>query len=114
MSEKELKNAVCSTCTIHLVELCYQRTWWFRWFREPLVWGMRALSAIYRIDPYAYAVRAERCRGCVRFMKTALKEKSAIFRMLNVVMNPLFNRVRDSQLTESEIAEAKKIAGESS
>ncbi|MHB9027753.1 MAG: nitroreductase [Candidatus Latescibacterota bacterium] len=108
-----MKTAVCSTCTIHLVELCYQKTWWFRWFREPLVLGMRTLYRCYRIDPYEYEVRTERCRGCVRFLKTALKEKSTLFRVLNIAINPLFNRVRDSIVTEADIGEARKIAGES-
>jgi len=45
--------------------------------------------------------------------KTALKEKSVFFRVMNRIINPLFNRVRDSIVTETDITEARKIAGES-
>jgi len=35
------KYAICNTCTILLVKLCFQRVWWFRLMREPLLLGMR-------------------------------------------------------------------------
>jgi hypothetical protein len=45
------KLAVCNTCTLNLVRLCYQRAWWFRLVREPLVLAMRAMARCHRIDP---------------------------------------------------------------
>ena len=104
------KRAVCNTCTIRLVRLCYERSWWFRVFREPLVAGMRAMGQLYRVDPGQYEVRSEECLGCIRFLKTALKEKSWLFRLLNGVVDPVFNRVRNSLVSEEERREAREHA----
>ena len=112
LGEKENKYAVCNTCTILLVKLCYQRVWWFRWIREPLLLGMRILSWWHGINPRDYLVRTESCYGCIRFMKESLKERSAVARWLNDRINPVFNRVRDSIVTQEEIREAKRIARE--
>ncbi|MBI5576759.1 MAG: nitroreductase [Deltaproteobacteria bacterium] len=104
--------AVCNTCTIMLVALCYERVRWFRVLREPLLLGMRVLSRWHRIDPRNFRVRTESCYGCIRFMKESLKEKSYVARRVNDLINPMFNRIRDSIVTEEEIAEAKRLARE--
>jgi hypothetical protein len=103
---------VCNTCTIMLVELCYQRVWWFRLVRDPLLLGMRLLSWWHGINPRDYRVRTESCYGCIRFMKESLKEQSTVGRWLNNRINPLFNRIRDSIVTEEEIREAKRLASD--
>lgn len=108
----EKKYAVCDNCTIMLVKLCYQRVWWFRMMREPLLLGMRLLSWRHGINPRDYLVRTESCYGCIRFMKDSLKEKSPAARWLNDRINPLFNRIRDSIVTQDEIREARRIARE--
>ena len=105
-------NAICSTCTLQLVRLCYARCWWFRLFREPLLAGMRLLAWRHRINSRDYAVRTPACYGCIRFMKVALKEKSPTFRWLNGRIDPVFNRVRNSLLTEEEITQARAFARE--
>ncbi|OHD66196.1 MAG: hypothetical protein A2176_08125 [Spirochaetes bacterium RBG_13_51_14] len=105
--------ALCSTCTIMLVKKTYERAWWFRMVREPLRWGMIALGWLYGIDPEGYPVRSEQCRGCLRFMKTALKDRSALFNRLNGLMNPLFDRIIERIVTAEEIGEAKRFAKES-
>ncbi len=107
----QAKQVLCSTCTARLVRLCYDRAWWFRLFRGPMVFGMRAMARWHRIDPREHEVRTAACYGCVRFMKNALKERSAAFRWLNDRINPFFNRVRNGLLTEAEIQEAKAFAG---
>jgi len=112
VTEGKPRSAVCKTCTLQLVRLCYQRALWFRLFREPLLAGMRLLSRWHRINPRDYKVRKQECYGCIRFMKVALKEKSPTFRWLNNRVDPLFNRLRDSLLTEEEIAAASAFAGE--
>lgn len=106
------KQAKCNTCTIQLVELCYKRKLWFRLFREPLILGMRIMCWWHRIDPREYQVRHERCYGCIRFMKVALKEKSPVFVRLNDLVNPVFNSLRDSIVTPEEKEEAKRFAKE--
>lgn len=106
------KQAKCNTCTIQLVELCYKRNLWFRLFREPLILGMRVMCWWHRIDPREYEVRHERCYGCIRFMKVALKEKSPAFVRLNDLTNPIFNSLRDSIVTPEEKEEAKRFAKE--
>lgn len=104
------KAASCRMCTIGLVRLCYERTRWFRWFREPLVIGMRILARWHRVDPREYAVRREECHGCLRFLKEELKGKSPLFVRLNDLVNPAFNRLRDSIVTKEEIEEARRFA----
>ena len=95
------------------VRTAYGRVWWFRLVREPLRVGMILMARIYRIDVNNYIVRSEQCRGCVRFLKTALKERSWIFNRLNEIINPLFDRIIEKNLTAEEIQEAKRFAKES-
>jgi len=106
------KYAICNTCTILLVKLCFQRVWWFRLMREPLLLGMRLLSWWHMIKPRDYRVRTESCYGCIRYMKESLQEKSIVARQLNDLINPVFNRIRDSILTQEEIRESKRFARE--
>ncbi|MBI2303148.1 MAG: nitroreductase [Chloroflexi bacterium] len=100
----------CNTCTIQLVRIAYLRAPWFRVLRGPLKWGMMALGWLYRVDPRAYAVPIEGCVGCLRFTKTELRERSAMFRWLNARINPLFDRILESIVTPDEVAEAKRYA----
>ncbi len=101
------KNAICNTCTLKLVAIAYKRKPVFRLFREPLKIGMKIFSWIYHIKPEEYEVRTPSCRGCIRFYKFALKEKSGLFRWLNNKINPLFDRILESILTEDELYKAK-------
>ena len=71
---------------------------------------MRMMARMYGIDSSRYDVRAEQCRGCIRFMKNALKERSRIFRVLNFTINPLFNAFRNAIVSDEEIAEARMKA----
>jgi len=68
---------------------------------------MRILSWIYHINPDEYEVSTPSCKGCIRFYKLALKEKSSMFRWLNNRINPLFNRMLESIVTEEELKSAK-------
>jgi len=119
------KNAVCNHCTYKLVAIAYQRAPWFRLFREPLKLGMKWLVFWHQIDTEQYQVRTPGCRGCIRFYKMALFEKSSSFRWLHNQVNPVFNKliakivtgeerrsagayakaVSEGTLTEAEIAE---------
>jgi hypothetical protein len=104
------KNAVCNTCTIRLVRIAYGRAPWFRLVREPLRLCMRALARVHCIDPQEYEVRTPACHGCMRFYKTALKEKSALFRALNDRINPAFDAMLERIVTQGEVQEAKAHA----
>ena len=106
------KFAVCNTCTIKLIEICYDRVWWFRPIREPLRLGMVIMGKLYGIDPRNYHVQTEACFGCVRFTKTALKDKSYLFRLLSGIINPVFDRIMETIVSKEEIMEAKKYAKE--
>ena len=101
---------VCNTCTIMLVRLAYERAWWFRLIREPLRLGMILLGWLHRINPKDYQVRTLDCHGCIRFTKTALNEKSDLFGWLNDRINPVFNRILETLVTQEEIQEAKRYA----
>ncbi len=102
----------CNSCTRHLVDLCYKRSLAFRLFRTPLVAGMKIMARYHGISLRDYPVRTERCRDCVRFMKNALKLKSPAFVRLNDMINPYFNRYRDSLVSAGEKARAKSLAAE--
>lgn len=104
------RNAVCNTCTIRLVKTAYRRAPWFRLVREPLKLGMRTLAWLYRIDPTQYEVRTPSCYGCLRFYKTALKERSSIFRWLNDRVNPLFDTLLERIVGVDEIEAAQNYA----
>lgn len=105
-------NVACCVCTIRLETLCNRRAWWFRAFREVLATGVRLFACIYRIRPTNYKTRSPFCHGCLRFKKNALKEQSALFRRLDARINPVFNLVRDSLLTEQELEEARRFAAD--
>jgi hypothetical protein len=105
-----MKNAKCSTCTIKLVNIAYKRAPWFRLLREPLKLGMRGLAWLYHVDPAEYAVQTPSCYGCLRFYKVALKDKSPFFRVLNNLVNPLFDAVLERIVTPEELEHTKDYA----
>lgn len=109
-NNSSLKYVKCTTCTKRLVEIVYERAPWFRILRGPMILGMKALSWYHGINPKDYPVRTEECYGCVRFMKNALKDKSPAFVRLNEIVNPVFNRIRDSIVTEEEKVKAVDFA----
>lgn len=100
----------CKICTIRLEQLCYRRAWWFRAFREVLATGIRLFALAYAIPADRHPPRSSQCHRCLRFRKNALKERSALFNWLDGYLNPFFNRVRDSLLTEDEKESARELA----
>ena len=71
---------------------------------------MLFLSWVYRIRPEEYEVRTKSCHGCLRFNKTALKEKSGLFRLFNEKLNPVFDAFLERIITEEEMRQAKEYA----
>ena len=112
MKEEKLtkKQIKCNTCTLKLVEIAYKRKPLFRIFREPLKISMKIFSKIYRINPEEYEARTPSCRGCIRFYKVALKEKSKVFSFLNKLINPLFDKIIESIVSEDELSQSKEYA----
>lgn len=104
------KNAVCGTCTLKLVTIAYRRAPWFRLLREPLKLGMRFLARVHHVNTGEYVVRTPACYNCIRFYKVALKEKSATFRCLHKWINPLFDRVIETIVTEEERKQTRDYA----
>lgn len=102
--------ASCKVCVIRLEQLCYQRAWWFRPFREVLATGIRLFALVYRVPRDANVARSPMCHGCLRFRKNAVKQHSPLFNHFDAYLNPLFNRVRDSLLTAEELAWARSLA----
>ena len=105
-------NAVsaCKICTIRLEELCYQRAWWFRAFRETLATGIRLFAIALMIRTDGGKARSKKCHGCLRFRKNALKQRSPLFNWLDGYLNRLFNRARDSLLAPQELEQARALA----
>ena len=100
----------CKICTIRLEELCYQRAWWFRAFREVLATGIRFFAIALMIRTDGGKARSRKCHGCLRFRKNALKQRSPLFNWLDGYLNPLFNRARNSLLTSQELEQARALA----
>jgi hypothetical protein len=100
----------CKICTIRLEELCYERAWWFRAFREVLATGIRLFAIAFMIRTDGGKARSKKCYGCLRFRKNALKQRSPTFNWLDGYLNPFFNRVRDSLLTVQELEQARALA----
>ncbi|WP_333875429.1 hypothetical protein [Methylobacter sp.] len=103
--------ATCNICTIRLEQLCYRRAWWFRAFREVLATGIRLFALAYRLPADRHPPRSAMCYRCLRFRKNALKQRSDLFNRLDQYLNPVFNRVRDSLLTQEELEQARRLAG---
>jgi hypothetical protein len=103
---------ICKNCALMLVRIVYRRHWWFALLREPLLLGMRLLARWHGIDPFRHAVRNPECKGCIRFMKAELEEKSPTFRFLNDRIGRKFTALRDARLTGAELDEAKRFARE--
>lgn len=100
----------CKMCTIRLEKLCYQRAWWFRLFRETLATGVRLFAILYQVTSKGYEARSPMCHKCLRFQKLEVKARSGLFRWLDGYVNPIFNRVRDSLLTQAELEQMRELA----
>lgn len=100
----------CGTCTIDLVRLACGRNIWFRMIRAPLALSMRLLGSLYGIQPYYSSGHDKKCRGCIRFTKIQLKERSAFFIFFNSILNPLFDRLIGALVTAAELRAAKETA----
>jgi len=108
--EGETKYGTCNTCTSQLVQTAYSRAPWFRLVREPLVLGMKVLGRYHGINAKEYRVYTESCHGCIRFTKAELKKRSILFRSLNRVINPIFDRILESIVGKDEVAAARQYA----
>lgn len=104
------RDGVCNTCTRRLVDIAYQRSPWFRLVREPLKFTMRTWVRLYGMDPGEYEIRSPGCYNCMRFYKTALKERSRLFRLLNSLVNPTFDAILEWIVSEEEVDKAKTHA----
>ena len=100
----------CPICAIFLIQRSYGKRWWFRLLREPLVWGMRLLAWIDGLKEWKQKGVNPECKGCVRYLKSELEEKSPLFRWLNKFIGPPFKKLRDSALEQAEFGEAKRRA----
>ncbi len=103
---------ICKNCALMLAQIVYQRHRWFPLVREPLILGMRMLAHFHRIDARRHVVRNPECKGCIRFMKAELEEKSATFRFLNNLLGEHFSNLRNARLTQAEQEAAKRFARE--
>lgn len=100
----------CRICTIRLEQICYQRAWWFRAFREILATGIWLFALAYRIPADHRLARSPMCFKCLRFRKNALQARSPLFTWLDGYLNPVFNRARDALLTPEELERARELA----
>ena len=107
---EEPRYTECNHCTYKLVAIAYERTSWFRLFREPLIMGIRYFVWIHRVDVNKYLMRTPACNNCIRFYKTALFGRSSSFRWLHNRINPIFNNLIRRIVTDDERKRAKEFA----
>jgi hypothetical protein len=100
----------CRGCAVMLIEKCYKKHAWFHLVREPLVWGMKYLAWINGIDANRQPVKQSYCKGCIRFIKNGLEEKSATFNFLNRFIAPRFAGLRNGMLTKEDMDAARQRA----
>ncbi len=112
MRNKEYKPIVCKGCALMLAIKCYEKNWWFHIVRDPLVWGMRFLGWVNGIDAYKHPVKKSECKGCIRFLKAELEQKSKTFNFLNQFIGPRFANYRNGMLSDEDIKAAKVYAEE--
>ena len=103
-------DGACKICTRHLESLCYQRAWWFWAFRQVLAAGVHLFAFFTRTRSTSIHPRSPYCHSCLRFRKNALKRESTVFCYLDKIINPLFNSLRDSLLTQDELSRARILA----
>ena len=60
------------------------------------------MGLLWRVDVNCYDVRSPACAKCPRFLKLALKERSRVFRALNSLVNPLFDKLLERLVPEEE------------
>lgn len=106
----QLAAIICKNCALMLARLVCRRHWWFPLVREPLLLGMRMLAWRHGIDARRHEVGNPECRGCIRFMKAELEEKSPAFRFLNDRIGKKFSNLRDTRLSQAERDEAQQFA----
>lgn len=100
----------CNTCTRRLGDIAYERSPWFHLVREQLKFTMRKWVGFYDFDTEEYEVRSHGCYNCIRFCKTALKERSGLFRLLHSLVNPIFDFILDRIVSREEVSKAKAHA----
>ena len=100
----------CKTCTRRLIEIAYKKSFWFKFFREPLKYLMRLWVWICRYDLKSYEILNENCLNCNRFYKNSLKDKSKLFIFVNDLINPLFDKWLERIVFKDEIIKAKEHA----
>ena len=72
--------------------------------------GMKLLGRLHGINYLAVEGPNKDCKGCLRHLKNRLKEYSPLFRFFNGLVNPVFNRLRDAQLSKDDKITAKGFA----
>jgi len=103
-------DASCKICTVHLEEICFKRVWWFRSFCATLGMGVRLFAFFKSVHIDSYKSRSPMCRECIRFYKNVLKPQSPLFNRLDNFFTPVFDRMRNSILTQEEVDRARLIA----
>jgi hypothetical protein len=90
--------------------IAYRRSFWFRLLREPLKLVMRVWVMLSGIDLTAYQFATPMCRNCNRSYKNALKDQSPIFRKLNEIINPYFDKILERIVGQQAIRDARSFA----
>jgi hypothetical protein len=73
---------------------------------------MKCLALVCGIDANRQPVKRAHCKGCVRFIKNGLEEKSPTFRFFNRLIAPGFSRLRNGMLTDEDMDAARRAAME--
>lgn len=106
----KIKVSECNTCTRRLVQLANQRSFWFKFLREPLKFYLRTWVYISGININPYILKNENCINCNRIYKNALKDNSILFNKVNNLINPIFDKYIENLVNDEEIKKSKEYA----
>jgi hypothetical protein len=106
---ESIETIMCKNCANRLAKWCYKKHPWFRVIREPFVFGLRMMAAMYQIKARPH-VKNKECEECIRYMKNELQRKSMLFCFLNRTFGKWISKFRDHLLTEDEVKRAKQYA----
>ena len=71
---------------------------------------MNCLAWVNGIDANQQPVKRSYCKGCIRFVKNELEEKSATFCFLNRLIAPRFAKLRNRMVTKDDMNAARQRA----
>lgn len=102
----------CRLCTRHIVGVCRGKSLPFTLTEALLAACVRTAALLLGIRMDEAVAHTPRCRGCMRFTRNALRQKSPVFARLDRLVNSFFTMYCERLCPEKELTMAKSMAAE--